>query len=67
MGIFWEWMQEEELEEQRSKSESLEERVEQLETDLNPPVYITYVSFNNSFFLITNSPDAENKLNAESL
>lgn len=35
MGIFWELMQEEELEEQRSKSESLEERVEQLETDLN--------------------------------
>jgi BMFP domain-containing protein YqiC len=31
MGIFWELMQKE----QRSKSESLEERVEQLETGLN--------------------------------
>jgi chaperonin cofactor prefoldin len=35
MGIFWDLMQENEIEEQRSKAESLEERVEQLEQDLN--------------------------------
>ncbi|PWN05485.1 hypothetical protein [Rhodohalobacter mucosus] len=34
MGIFWELMQQEELEEQRSKAKTLEDRVEQLEQDL---------------------------------
>lgn len=35
MGIFWELMQEEELEEQCTKSESLDEIIEQLDTNLN--------------------------------
>lgn len=34
MGIFWELMQQEELEEQRTKAQTLEDRVEQLEQDL---------------------------------
>lgn len=34
MGIFWDLMQEEEIEEQRSKAESLEERVGILENEL---------------------------------
>ena len=34
MGIFWDLMQEEELEKQKEKASSIEERVEQLEADL---------------------------------
>ena len=34
MGIFWELMQEDEMEKQRSKADSLEERVAHLEEEL---------------------------------
>jgi hypothetical protein len=34
MGIFWDLMQEDELEKQKEKASSIEERVEQLEADL---------------------------------
>lgn len=34
MGIFWEIMQQEEMEEQRTKAQTLEDRVGQLEEDL---------------------------------
>jgi hypothetical protein len=34
MGIFWDLMQQEELEEQKGKAKNLEERVTQLEVDL---------------------------------
>lgn len=34
MGIFWELMQENEREEQKSRADTLEERVDELETDL---------------------------------
>ena len=34
MGIFWELMQEDEMEKQRSKADSLEERVKHLEEEL---------------------------------
>jgi hypothetical protein len=34
MGIFWDLMQESRMEDQQAKAESLEDRVEQLETEL---------------------------------
>jgi len=34
MGIFWELMQQEEMDRQKEKAETLEERVEHLEEDL---------------------------------
>ena len=34
MGIFWDIMQQDELEKQEKKAQNLEERVEQLEADL---------------------------------
>ncbi len=34
MGIFWDLMQQDEIEKQKDKAKSLEERVTQLETDL---------------------------------
>lgn len=35
MGIFWDLMQQDELDKQKDKAKSLEERVSQLETDLD--------------------------------
>ena len=35
MGIFWDLIQQDELEKQEAKANSLEERVEQLEKELN--------------------------------
>ena len=34
MGIFWDLLQQDELEKQKSKAETLDDRVEQLEEDL---------------------------------
>lgn len=35
MGIFWDLMQQEELEKQKEQANTIEERVEQLETELS--------------------------------
>jgi len=35
MGIFWDIMQQDELDKQEAKAKNLEERVEQLETELD--------------------------------
>ena len=35
MGIFWDLLQQDELEKQKSKADTLEDRVEQLEEQLN--------------------------------
>ncbi|MCC1484549.1 hypothetical protein [Winogradskyella immobilis] len=35
MGIFWELMQQDELDKQQKKADSVEERVEQLEAELD--------------------------------
>jgi len=35
MGLFWDLIQQSEIEEQKGKAESLEERVNQLESDLD--------------------------------
>ena len=35
MGIFWDFLQQDELEEQKKQANSLEDRVELLETELN--------------------------------
>lgn len=35
MGIFWDLLQQDEIEEQKSKAETLEDRVDELEKELN--------------------------------